>query len=566
MSQYQHIVRPDCPVPAGTIVIAYCRDSGGDDQDRSIAQQMATIREYCIRHRLILETIYVDEAKKSSNTEKRDALNDLLANIRDRFPTIHNQARRHRMTASHPAILLWRSNRIGRDAVECSYLTAEFQMRALTVFGLVDAMETGDAALDGVIASVQRMHDQRVLSDISADSRRGLAHLVGMCDTDMSFIIHNPDWPTRDGRYLGLMPGHPPTGFIGERVIIGVNRRGEKREVQRLAPDPAKWDSVVLAWKLRCAGASIKTIHNSTRLFKTTNGYTTFFRNRIYAGDLEYGGQRYIDFVPAAVSREDFESEQARIAARAIFDTGNSPRARGSRHLLSGLVMCGHVQGQEHPMNASTCRPREGRNAWDYYMCTRRKNTRGEGCSMTRINARALTKSVVDFLMEEILTFESLKSLSSQMSHALVDGSSDAKIQLATLERTQEKTRRAIEFLMDAIEQGGASSDIFLRLRKRQNELATLNSDILAQQQRIQDADTLMFPSDERIKDWLLSTRAALEGEDVETARAVVRMLVGKVVMETKQKATVWYRSPLFPDMSSLESVTPTGLEPVQPP
>jgi hypothetical protein len=29
-----------CPLPPGTHAVVYCRDSGGDEQDRSVAQQI----------------------------------------------------------------------------------------------------------------------------------------------------------------------------------------------------------------------------------------------------------------------------------------------------------------------------------------------------------------------------------------------------------------------------------------------------------------------------------------------------------------------------------------------
>lgn len=37
---YLHIIRQDCPVPPGTHAVIYCRDSGGEEQDRSISQQV----------------------------------------------------------------------------------------------------------------------------------------------------------------------------------------------------------------------------------------------------------------------------------------------------------------------------------------------------------------------------------------------------------------------------------------------------------------------------------------------------------------------------------------------
>jgi hypothetical protein len=39
-NRYLHLARQDCPLPPGTHVVAYCRDSGGDRPDRRVAQQM----------------------------------------------------------------------------------------------------------------------------------------------------------------------------------------------------------------------------------------------------------------------------------------------------------------------------------------------------------------------------------------------------------------------------------------------------------------------------------------------------------------------------------------------
>jgi hypothetical protein len=44
-SRYLHLICQDCPLPPGTHVVGYCRDSGGEEQDRSVSQQADTIRE-----------------------------------------------------------------------------------------------------------------------------------------------------------------------------------------------------------------------------------------------------------------------------------------------------------------------------------------------------------------------------------------------------------------------------------------------------------------------------------------------------------------------------------------
>lgn len=44
-NRYPHLIRQDCPLPPSTHVV-YCRDSGGDEQDRNVAQQIDVTGEY----------------------------------------------------------------------------------------------------------------------------------------------------------------------------------------------------------------------------------------------------------------------------------------------------------------------------------------------------------------------------------------------------------------------------------------------------------------------------------------------------------------------------------------
>jgi 5-methylcytosine-specific restriction endonuclease McrA len=53
-NRYLHLIRQDCPLPHGTHVVVYCRDSGGDEQDHSVA------REYSQHNNLVLNKLYVD--------------------------------------------------------------------------------------------------------------------------------------------------------------------------------------------------------------------------------------------------------------------------------------------------------------------------------------------------------------------------------------------------------------------------------------------------------------------------------------------------------------------------
>jgi len=94
-----------------------------------------------------------------------------------------------------------------------------------------------------VLEAFQEWQDETFLDDSGQNASPGLAQIVSLRDNDPGFRQYNPNWPTNDGRYLGIFPGIPPTGFAGEAIQIGVHERKhrkgitEARYVQRLVRD-----------------------------------------------------------------------------------------------------------------------------------------------------------------------------------------------------------------------------------------------------------------------------------------------------------------------------------------
>jgi DNA invertase Pin-like site-specific DNA recombinase len=151
-NRYLHLIRQDCPLLPGTHVVVYCRDSGGDEQDRSVAQQMEVAREYCQHHNLVLDQLYVDESKLSSNTDKRDALQELLSDLRRRFKHVNDRYKREKAAREKPfGVIFWKSNRLGRDSIEATNIKTDLRLRGITIIDLVTSANTGNAAVDALI-------------------------------------------------------------------------------------------------------------------------------------------------------------------------------------------------------------------------------------------------------------------------------------------------------------------------------------------------------------------------------------------------------------------------------
>ena len=566
---YLHLVRRDCPLPPGTHVVVYCRDLGGEEQDRSVQQQIDAAAEYCQHHNLVLEHTYIDEAKLSSNTEKRDDLQRLLDDLRSRFKRINDRYKREKLTQERPfGVIFWKSNRLGRDSIDATNIKTDLRLRGITIIDLLTSANTGNAGIDLLIEAFQQWQDEQLLDEISQNSRRGLAQLVGLRDTDPEFLRYNPDWqPT--GAYLSLMPGGVPRGFKGERIQIGVYKRkrgrasGEPRIVQRIVPDPDTWDRCRTAWEMRRSGATIGEIHNATHLFKNTNGYDTFFGNRIYTGDLEYGDKTYESFVPALIPKDWFDEEQLRRAERKRKLQGKKvkpefePNRVGKEYLLSGLVFCGAVDGEEHPMHIESIPAKKGkRGNYSFFMCTTRKNSRKARCQAGRVSLRALEQAVIGSLMTRVLTRENLQPLAREIAKTVVERNQDVDVRITALENQLDEVQQSLSHLVDAIERMGYAADIQRRYDQRKGEEARLLAELSTLKSMHVTPSKIVGVSDAALDQWIEYIRDALGGGDRGVARRALRQFVEKIVVKN-ETGTLYYTFPLEDDlyMPSLRSV-----------
>ena len=77
----------DCPLPPGSRVAGYFRDSGGDEQERSVDQQRCVAGEYREQHHMVLVRIFADEARPGGTIVGRDRFDDLIHYRRQYAPS-----------------------------------------------------------------------------------------------------------------------------------------------------------------------------------------------------------------------------------------------------------------------------------------------------------------------------------------------------------------------------------------------------------------------------------------------------------------------------------------------
>jgi DNA invertase Pin-like site-specific DNA recombinase len=497
----------DRPLPPGTRVVGYFRDSGGDEQERSVSQQRRVAEEYCQQHHLVLTHVFADEARPGSTVVGRDGFDDLIHHCRQLAPSV-----RRRASDAPDGILLWDLKRFARDRLDNAFFKADLRRRGYTVIFLSDNIPQG--GIGHIYEAMLEWKAEQDLQDISKDVKRGLSDLVG---------TRGPD-----GKYLGLCPGKPPTGFKGDPYTLGVKRDGTPRIVQRWVPDPETWDLCRQAWELRVNGASYREIHERTGILGSIGSYATFFRNRIYTGTLVYSGEEYEDFVPRLIPDEWFERGQPKRRKR----FQHTPRHHSSDYLLSGLLHCGHcggaMGGDSIPARADAG---DGyrRRRYRRYVCLRWKSRRDCDTDTHYVTADALEGAVLDKLVDEVLRPEHLLRV---LKDAQPDDEAREELERdrRRLEAKLEDTEIIINRLLDAVERSGYSASLEERLGQRERERAELQTELSAVRRSLEQTETEV-PVDV-VEDFCYHVREVLQTGKVEDVRALLRTFIIRIEVD----------------------------------
>lgn len=505
-----------CPLHPGAPVWAYFRDSGGEAQERSVAQQLDEAERYAQQHGLLLARTFTDESRPGGTTVGRDALDRMLVDARHLATD-----RRNRQAQAPAGVLFWDTRRLGRDQLDNAFIKADLRRRGYTLIFLADDVpDVGD--FTPVVEAFLDWKAEQDLRDIGRDAQRGLRALA------------------RQGYHPG---GKPPLGYRSVRVLTGTKRNGQPRYGARWEIDPQKAFYVRLCWEMRAAGESLQRIHDATRLYKDRGCYSSMFRNRTYLGILKCGSLEIENAHPALCTPEQWAAVQARNGRRQPI----APWGSASPYLLTGLVYCGFC-------GAACSGSSDNRNTryqvWPYYVCGRQKREGWSTCRLGKVGADRLEESVVATLHDTILQAPHMRKLLDQVAREYEEEHIDQQLLEGRAHVREVET--AIEGLLFAVE-NNPSRSVMLRLAERETErdlaLATL-----AELEARSGVEQSLHLDDQALEALITELRAGLVG-DPDTVRETIRRLIARIDIR-QNEGSLTLRLPL----RSFLSLPPKGL------
>lgn len=479
------ITKPPASLPPGAKVVAYIRDSGGTDQELSIARQIKEITQWANQYDINITQIYADELRSGRTVKKREQ----LANLMRRLRTGDIEER---------GVLVWAYDRFARNAVQSQLYRSEIRSLGLVFHSMTDYIPEGSEAL--IFEAFKDYVAEQFSTKLSINVKSGSRAVL---------------------EKYKVIGGFPPRGFMRERVDIGIHRNGKPRIGYKWIPDPDLAPTVRLAFEMRSRGASIRQIIGATHLSESVNFYTTFFRNRLYMGVLEYAELVIPDYCEPIVSAELWDRVQEFGKKRATITKENQPRRIGSSFLLSGLVFCQHCGSA---MNGHVVSKKNKESRY-YYSCPRR--SRRLDCPSREIPARLFEMEILKKLEDYGLDLERLIQFQSRVQEHYKRMGQQTEGKFRALRRELRDHERHIKNLVDAIAERGHSKALLDSLHKAELQEASLRK-------QIEELEKEQLPLEEyspiQLSALANEVKDALHGDDIHKKKLAIHMLTSRII------------------------------------
>ena len=481
------LIPPPTDTPKNPTAWAYLRDSGGENQDRSVSRQLGQVRAYCAKYGITLVRTYQDEARSGTSTAGRDNFHRMIANAqRGERPDL---------------ILLWSFSRFARNVEDAQYYKATLRKLGIRIHSLTDPIPEGH--FGPVIEILIDIANEDKSRQTSVDTKDGLRAIVQQ----------------------GAMPGVPPVGITREPIETINPRNGETRINHRWLPDPDKKAAVRKAFEMLVAGRSLSEIRKETGLYKTINSYSTFFRRPIYKGVLQFSDLPPIEnYCDPIVDAETWQRAQtildARTQNRHTKNTRTHPR---SHYLLTGLLVCARCGGNLAG-NKSTSRTGVAYS----YVCNTRKRTKE--CDLPYIPLKQTEAGVIAGLRQYLADPRTYENIYKNWEKESRTQSAATAEQIAIIKKRLATVKKQIGNIVDAIAASGHNTTLLTRLATLEEERNELDRNLHTLSQQTAQSLPALTPADLRARIEQISQQ--LNTRDRKELRRYLHGIVETIVVD----------------------------------
>lgn len=489
----EYIYPPPRSLPAGSTVIAYCRDSGGNAQGESIGQQSKIIADYCKANGLVLLHIYAESesGRKTKNRKEFLQMMDFLTNTpKDARPR---------------GLLIWHTSRFMRNLKKFNRNVSALLDEGLILHSLTQNFPEGITGY--ILLLLAAWNDEQYSDSLGKHVKRGIHEAVAN----------------------GFSNGGPaPKGYKIKRVPGGYLKNGEDRLRIKWVVDEDLAPLIRLAWEMRAQGKGYTAITQATegKIYTNKGSWITHFRNRSYLGIGKAGDLEVPDHHEPLITWELWDAVRKVEKER---DTQFHNKRMKHPSLLAGLSRCAYCGAG---MVLHTAR--------DYrcYVCGKRDRKHGfTDCKESRkVNARKAEKVIIDAIHDRILSPEFAIDWLEEIQKQITAVSSQIDKEIGKVTKALVTVERSIARLLELAEGAGDLDEIKDRLIQHKREKSEIESKIRTLKARRSAEVPQITP--EALSLVFAEIRAQLEAAigngDISTAKKILSGFIASIELSNK--------------------------------
>ena len=408
--------------------VIYARYSSDKQTDQSIEGQLRVCYDYAEKNSINIVKVYVDRAMTGTNDQRADFQRMLSDSEKETFWDL---------------VIVYAIDRFGRNSIEIAVNKQRLKKNNKT---LISATQRTSENIDGT-----KNLDGILLENV----------YIGLAEYYSAELSQK----VKRGFHENKLKGN----YCGGPVLYGYKIVNKKFEI-----DTESAPIVQLIYTELVNGKPLKQIiddlndNGITHLGKPFNHSKTYHivRSERYTGNYILNGISYPNVYPQIISPRLFKEAQSVLARNNL-----GKKSVDTNYLLRGKVICGYC-GEHINGESGTARNGEVKR---YYKCNKRK--KHNACNKAPIKKEILEKIIIDATTKIFLTEKNIELIAEaiikQRSKRIVEDS-----RLPLLEKERAETKRLIDNVMKAIEQGVLTFTTKNRLTELEMQLAKIEDNI----------------------------------------------------------------------------------------